>query len=95
MILPLYGNVSCFQTPEVIAADLDDCFTGVCGNGKFLFDTGIGRADAAFASKDGTPVTEATFKINRDDIYFRFSITDTNGKRAYSNAYFTDELEFE
>ena len=62
---------------------------------KICLNTGIGRADAAFEKKDGTPVTEATFKVNSDDMYFRFSITDTTGKRAYSNAYFTDELSFD
>ena len=62
---------------------------------KICLNTGIGRADASFKSKDGAPVTEATFKVNKDDIYFRFSITDTEGKRAYSNAYFTDELDFD
>lgn len=62
---------------------------------KICLNTGIGRADAHFMSKDGTPVTEATFKVYGDDIYFRLSLTDTAGKRAYSNAYFTDELSFD
>ena len=62
---------------------------------KICLNTGIGRADAVFEKKDGTPVTEASFKVNADDIYFRFSITDGTGKRAYSNAYFTDTLSFD
>ena len=85
------------EGPEIFGITFDNGYAKIKTSParKICLNTGIGRADAAFASKDGTPVTEATFKINRDDIYFRFSITDTNGKRAYSNAYFTDELEFE
>ena len=85
------------EGPEIFGITYDDGYVKIKTSParKICLNTGIGRADAVFESKDGTPVTEATFKILPNDIYFRFSITDTVGKRAYSNAYFTDELDFE
>jgi len=62
---------------------------------KICLNTGIGRADAVMAKKDGTLIEQAVFNINKDDEYVRFSITDSKGKRAYSNAYFTDEIYFD
>lgn len=35
---------------------------------------------------------EATFDIFPDDIYFRLVVVDYEGKKAYTNAYFVDEL---
>lgn len=41
---------------------------------------------------DGTPVCETTFKVSRSYEYFRIVVTDAHGKKAYSNAYFTDGI---
>ena len=45
-----------------------------------------------FHANGGVPLTAASFKINRDDVYVRFIITDEDGNRAYSIAYYTDEI---
>lgn len=91
------GLVYASEGPQIFSITYEDGFAKIKTSParKICLNTGIGRADAVFASKDGTPVTEAVFKVEKGDIYFRFSITDTTGKRAYSNAYFTDELDFE
>ena len=89
------GLMYASEGPEIFAITYDNGYVKIKTSParKICLNTGIGRADAAFMSKDGTPVTEAAFKINGDDIYFRLSITDTKGKRAYSRAYFLDEIE--
>ncbi len=38
------------------------------------------------------PLTAASFKISPDDVYFRIVVIDKDGRRAYSNAYFIDDL---
>ncbi|MBR5528077.1 MAG: PHP domain-containing protein [Clostridia bacterium] len=43
------------------------------------------------ASDDGTKVTEARFLIKPDCYYMRLELVD-GSRRAYTNAYFTDEL---
>lgn len=41
---------------------------------------------------DGETMTEATFEVGNVK-WFRFTATDINGFKAFTNAYFTDELE--
>ena len=38
------------------------------------------------------PVCEAVIKLRGDEGYFRLTVIDKNGKKAYTNAYFTDEI---
>ena len=40
----------------------------------------------------GEPITEASFPIPEEISHFRLTVTDGCGKKAYTNAYFTDEL---
>ncbi len=40
----------------------------------------------------GYPVTEASFELTGNEGYVRFTVVDKDGKRAYTNAYFIDEL---
>lgn len=60
---------------------------------EIRFTTGI-RKSRRFLAKDGDMLTEATYELptDRDPYYFRVTVTDKNGKFAYTNAYFTDEL---
>ena len=85
------------EGPEIFSIVYEDGFAKIKTSParKICLNTGIGRADAVFASKDGALVTEAVFKVYESDKYFRFSITDNTGKRAYSRAYFTDEIDFD
>ena len=42
--------------------------------------------------KNGVPVTEARFPVRSDVGYIRLEAVDLTGKRAYTNAYFVDEI---
>ena len=46
---------------------------------------------SVYGTKDN-PVTEATFEINEKLDWVFVEITDFEGKKAYSRAYFKDEL---
>ncbi|MBR3934747.1 MAG: CehA/McbA family metallohydrolase [Clostridia bacterium] len=47
---------------------------------------------ASIKKKVRYPVTEAVFKLRGDEGWFRLTITDENGKNAYTHAYFTDKI---
>ena len=91
------GRAYASEGPEILSIVYEDGYARIKTSParKICLNTGIGRADAVFASKDGALVTEAAFKVYESDKYFRFSITDDTGKRAYSRAYFTDEIDFD
>ena len=60
---------------------------------EIRFTTGI-RKSKRVLCKAGETLTEATYElpVDRDPYYFRVTVTDKNGKFAYTNAYFCDEL---
>ena len=60
-------------------ADKIVCYCGRRGS-RFLFANG------------GVPLTAATFKINEKDVYVRFIVFDEDGNRAYTRAYYIDEI---
>ena len=43
-------------------------------------------------AKDGETVNSASFAVAPEDVYFRITVTDANGKHATTNAYFLDEI---
>ena len=50
------------------------------------------RSAGRVKAQEGELVTEAVFDVEEDDGYFRITVEGADGKRAYTNAYFTDEL---
>lgn len=49
------------------------------------------RKNARVCEEDGE-LREAVFDITKDDIYFRITVVGHDGKKAYTNAYFIDEI---
>lgn len=86
------GHFYSSQGPEIHELYLEgDTVTVKCSPAReILLNTGVIRAGIK-TGEDGQPITEATFKIQRDDIYFRITVIDQNGYPADTNAYFTDE----
>lgn len=53
----------------------------------------LGRRGERIASENGEPVTEAKFKIDPENYgLVRFRVRDLSGKKAWTNAYYTDEF---
>ena len=50
------------------------------------------RAIRSFYANESETLTAATFKIFPQDIFVRISVIDKDGKRAYTRAYFVDEI---
>ena len=51
------------------------------------------RGSQIKAANDGETITEATFSIAEHETYFRLTVTDREGYKSYTNAYFTDMLK--
>ena len=50
------------------------------------------RGSRSFFSNGGIPLTAASFKLNVQDVYVRCIVFDEHGNRAYSRAYYLDEI---
>ena len=60
---------------------------------QIYYSTGI--RNAAILNAEGAPLTEATFKINPNDRYFRLTLTDDHNLSAFTSAYFLVTLPAE
>ena len=69
-----------------------DSVTVKCSNAKFIGMSTSGRRCECLHAEGGSYVTEATFKYNPDDIYFRIDVVDEHGNRANTRAFFIDEI---
>jgi hypothetical protein len=87
------GNFYASQGPEIYGLWVEDNVLHVdCSDVKYVrFNTGVRRAKKVNAV-DGNAINTAEFEIKPDDLYVRVTICDKNGKFAYTNAYFVDEL---
>jgi len=54
-------------------------------------NTGVRFAQSKFSEND-VPLTEASFTVIDESVYFRLTVVDKFGRRAFTNAYFLDEL---
>ncbi len=50
------------------------------------------RAIRSFYANENEPLTSATFQIFPQDIFVRILVIDNEGKKAYTRAYFIDEI---
>ena len=89
----LAGNFYASQGPEIYNLWVEDNVLHIdCSDVKTIrFNTGVRRAKKVDA-QDGKAINTAEFEVLPEDIYVRVTITDSNGKFAYTNAYFVDEL---
>ena len=53
---------------------------------------GCGTRTSRLVKAEGEPVTEAVFPVEKDDIFFRITITAADGTHADTNAYFLDNF---
>lgn len=51
------------------------------------------RSNQLAAAADGETITEAAFTLRPDETWFRLVVTDREGYKAYTNAYFCDEMK--
>lgn len=87
-------NTYATMGPEIRALYIEDGKICVeCSDAcRILYNTGVRSARAVVAPK-GKRVNKASFPYDPECGYFRITVIDENGDKAYSNAYFADEIE--
>lgn len=88
-------NGDCYSScgPEIHELYVEDGAVHIkCSDAVGIYYTTAGRRKGCVLSKEGVPVTEATFEIDPEDFYFRISVRDARGEHANTRAYFLDEL---
>lgn len=88
------GDFYASMGPEIYELYLEDDAVHIkCSPARTIALHGGVRVSWAKHAKDGELLTEATFPLYGLDLRcFRLSVTDAEGKRANTNAYFTDTL---
>ena len=61
---------------------------------KITYNTAVIRAKSAYP-ENGEPITHACFTVKESDVYFRITVYGEDGTRAFTRAYFIDELPTE
>ena len=63
--------------------------------GIFMATAGRAKRSVLMANDDAEPITEATFNLDEDDIFFHFIVKDQRGRPAATRIYYLDEADFE
>lgn len=87
------GQFYASEGPQIFSLTLEDNIVKIeCSNAvKIALVTGVIYAQARYGTAD-EPITNAEFTIFPDHKYFRIIVTDKTGKRAYTNAYFMEDI---
>lgn len=87
------GNFYASEGPEITELYLEDGRVYIkCSEAAEVTATFGRRKPGIVLPKDGRLVTEASFPVDAEDIYFRLTVTDASGRHATTNAYFVDEI---
>jgi hypothetical protein len=91
------GNFYASEGPSIYELRYEDnkvyVRTSEC---RSIFCCNVGRKRGiAHMGPEREPVTEAEFELMENQVYFRLTLIGMDGKRAYTNAYFLDDLKAE
>lgn len=86
------GNFYASEGPEIKSLWYEDSKVYVeCSGAREIYIV-KGIRTCKMAKAEETLLTSAEFNVNEDDVYFRIVVVGPDGKKAYTNAYFVDEL---
>ncbi len=89
----LAGNFYSSEGPEILSLDFaDDTLFVTCSAADRILCTYPSRKAGVVYAENGVALTTAQFSLTEEDKWARITITDAQGKHAYTNAYFYDEL---
>ena len=85
------GSFYASQGPEIYDLYVEDGIVHITCSpaSEIMFTTGQRHRQLDLAPENGT-ITEASFELDKDDLYVRVTVTDHSGKHANTNAYFLD-----
>lgn len=87
------GQFYASEGPEIYELYYEDGFVHIkCSDADRIACTyGIRKAQCQYNEESGI-ITEAAFKVEPTDKYFRLTVTDKSGKTACTNAYFLEDI---
>lgn len=86
------GMFYCTQGPEIYELTLENGNVHIeCSSAQRIALSTAGRRTKALHAANGEYVTEADFKLEDEDIYFRIEVMGPTGKKANTNAYFVED----
>jgi len=89
----LNGNFYASEGPEIKELWFEDGKVYIeFSPAREAFITNGNRKVARIKGENGELITSACFNVEEDDEFFRITVEASDGKRAYTNAYFTDTL---
>jgi hypothetical protein len=88
----LAGNFYASEGPEIYELTFDDLKVHIKTSPAEKIQINYMTRGAGVVFAEDEPITEATFVIPDDIVYFRLTVIDERGKCATTNAYFLDEL---
>lgn len=88
------GNFYASSGPEIYELYMEDDAVYIsCSDAVKITFSKNGRGAKAVCAPKGERINHAAFELGETDIYFRLTITDTNGNHANTNAYFVEDLK--
>ena len=89
------GNCYASSGPEIRELYVEDgCVTVRTSEAVGIWLSTVGRRTGRkLRDTDGKPVTEAVFRLDPNDVTFRITVRDSEGRHAYSRYYYFDELK--
>ena len=88
------GNFYASMGPKINALYIEDGEIKVeCSDAAYVYFTSGTRMMKRACAPEGESINSASFRYNPECVYFRVVIVDKNGNKAYSNAYFADEIK--
>lgn len=88
------GNFYASTGPEIYSLYYEDGYVHItCSEAADICMLDLGRSGERVASADGTPITSASFQVHPEkNGFIRFRVTSPDGRKAFTNAYYVDEL---
>ncbi len=87
------GHFYASTGPEIKELYLEDGMVHLkCSGAREVSMLTFGRKGCRCASNDGSLLESAVFRIEEDMKYVRFRVVDSQGRKAYTNAYYIEGL---
>jgi hypothetical protein len=87
------GKFYASEGPEIKALWIKGDYLSIrCSPADRIIISAGRRAIRSFYANENEPLTAATFRIYPQDTFVRILVIDKEGKKAYTRAYFLDEI---
>lgn len=87
------GSFYASEGPTIDQLWLEDGVVHITCSPADRIQLGTNHRSARIKFAEGQPLTEASFPLKGDEKYIRLTVVDAQGKNAFTQAYFLDEIQ--